>query len=469
MRVSYLLFVAVALSGIVCSDSSTTTAMPSQFPSTLPSRVPTASPSVKPSLSPTRWPTTASPTFKPSFKPSSPSTNPSRAPSYAPSVQPSFLPSSLPTLFPTNAPSTSPSTRKPTIRPSVAPSSPSVKPTRAPSAPSSKPSLRPSAPSVKPSKSPTSFPSTGSPTSQPTYSAILWYRLECMLFDGSSNFLHTPSLSEDVSDAMTISLWINTTVSNTSSLVSLGRGRGNTTNGQFMLYIDNSGRLGFWDYDHGHYYCYNVTGNTVVTTGRRTHVSFVRSETTGTFYVNGKIDGVMSCGRRAIGNHLNSNYHWGSGSDSNSNNNNDGNWNGGSDNGGSESANSQNKNHKRWGGKRGVGKSMARTNGIFCQYSSTDLILGKDYRLNKHFFHGNMDHAEVHFGTSTPSQIMNIYKTGLPYTEVNPMCVQSTDFHSIWSSSGCMSFDGSSSFYQTPSLSEDVSDAMTISLWINTT
>jgi len=72
--------------------------------------------------------------------------------------------------------------------------------------------------------------------------------------------------------------------------------------GEFMLYIDASGRLGFTDYGSAGYgfgasYPVSELSTTAVSAGIRTYVAFVRNALVGTFYINGVAAGTVSAAR----------------------------------------------------------------------------------------------------------------------------------------------------------------------------
>ena len=102
------------------------------------------------------------------------------------------------------------------------------------------------------------------------------------------------------SSTVTISMFITTTQSNVA-LMSLGCSTTpGTVQGAFILYIDDSGYIGFGEMSDSLGFGLYGSGTKTVNNGHRTHVAFVKSVgdgtnhgSVGTFYVNGSYAGTM--------------------------------------------------------------------------------------------------------------------------------------------------------------------------------
>ena len=274
------------------------TVVPTREPTIPQTRLPTFQKTVVPTREPT-IPQTRVPTIPGTNAPNIPSTNPPTIPQ---SRAPTVPNSGTPTVPGTNPP-TIPQSRAPTIPNSNAPvmvqtQAPTVPTTGAPVAVSTHPPTS-GAPFALPTQAPT-VPSTLLPTRAPTVAASAKptntgapsvffstpvYSLNKQYFNGSYHMYYN-SLDNAPSNYMTISLWVNTTTKSTT-VVSMARTPSNY-NGEFLLDITSTGKLEFWEYNNG--YGLDVYSNTAVTIGKRTHIAFVKNNTRGSFYINGKLD-----------------------------------------------------------------------------------------------------------------------------------------------------------------------------------
>mmetsp|Transcript_8995 Transcript_8995/g.9042 ORF Transcript_8995/g.9042 Transcript_8995/m.9042 type:complete len:1237 (+) Transcript_8995:80-3790(+) len=281
------------------SGSST---FPSAQPSSVPS-VPTMDPT-SPSSIPTGFPSSkpSAPTVTPSSVPSSPTVFPTSKPSSSPVLDPTSSPISAPTLLPTSIPTqipTSEPTMQPTLEPTISSSKPTSEPTNEPTLeptlePTNEPTMKLTVePTIEPTLEPTLEP-TIEPTVKPTapnLPSTVFEMKGLNVFDGWSSGVLLRRLDPAVNNHMTISMWITTTTRN-RYLMSLGRVNRNNLYYSFSLYISNRGQLKFQDYSKRNGFAPNKGfSESVVTTGRPTHIALVRHGRYAYYFVNGVYDG----------------------------------------------------------------------------------------------------------------------------------------------------------------------------------
>eukprot|EP00607_Mallomonas_marina_P005353 CAMPEP_0182437826 /NCGR_PEP_ID=MMETSP1167-20130531/85304_1 /TAXON_ID=2988 /ORGANISM="Mallomonas Sp, Strain CCMP3275" /LENGTH=1356 /DNA_ID=CAMNT_0024630879 /DNA_START=211 /DNA_END=4282 /DNA_ORIENTATION=+ len=110
-------------------------------------------------------------------------------------------------------------------------------------------------------------------------------------FSGVNSGYLRDSILHSIGTQLTISMWITTTTTG-GYLVSLGRSPVMNTN-LFHFHITSNGRLNFYDYGGGSEGFSSSSGysSSIVTSGARTHVAFVKDGTVGRYYVNGVLSG----------------------------------------------------------------------------------------------------------------------------------------------------------------------------------
>lgn len=102
-------------------------------------------------------------------------------------------------------------------------------------------------------------------------------------FNWSSSYITTGSIV--TTTTFTISMMVNTTTSSGTTYAFLSK-RDSNTNGIFVFWLQSS-KIVFWDYN-GSSFGFSPGGTSIwtVNNGRRRHIAFVRSWTSGTYYID---------------------------------------------------------------------------------------------------------------------------------------------------------------------------------------
>eukprot|EP00607_Mallomonas_marina_P000427 CAMPEP_0182437400 /NCGR_PEP_ID=MMETSP1167-20130531/85016_1 /TAXON_ID=2988 /ORGANISM="Mallomonas Sp, Strain CCMP3275" /LENGTH=560 /DNA_ID=CAMNT_0024630305 /DNA_START=848 /DNA_END=2530 /DNA_ORIENTATION=- len=159
------------------------------------------------------------------------------------------------------------------------------------------PTATPSNPTVIPTVAPTIAPSTAQPTVPtvtptriPTYGPV-FENIAQINFNGTYGYFHdTVDISYDLSICLALEM-----SSSSGMLVSLGRHP--TSDERYFHFLVSDRRLHFYDYlnsAHGTGFAAGQINNYIIPQGERIHIGFVKSGTTGTYYVNGLAIGTIT-------------------------------------------------------------------------------------------------------------------------------------------------------------------------------
>jgi hypothetical protein len=113
-----------------------------------------------------------------------------------------------------------------------------------------------------------------------------------LAFNGATSFASRPLYTPRLTNTFSLLAWVwPTTVAGTQALVQINRTPSNLIN-EIVWNMEN-GALTYFDYD-GNNAGMTGTSTGLVIAGRWNHVAFVRTATTGTFYVNGASAGTVT-------------------------------------------------------------------------------------------------------------------------------------------------------------------------------
>ncbi|OQA82534.1 MAG: Laminin G domain protein [Microgenomates group bacterium ADurb.Bin238] len=111
----------------------------------------------------------------------------------------------------------------------------------------------------------------------------------CLEFDGSDDHTYKNSISPTLSSTLSICAYIKTSSTN-KYILQLNRSPSNYFY-EFILQINGYGKLQFWDYSNSNYgFNLNQSSNTAINDNTWKHICFVKSGTTGKYYINGQLD-----------------------------------------------------------------------------------------------------------------------------------------------------------------------------------
>ena len=119
---------------------------------------------------------------------------------------------------------------------------------------------------------------------------------QALNFNGSSSYVHeNTSFNNTPSSMLTTCSWIKTSSSISSLIWQISRNGSNYTN-EGGLSLTTNGHTLFWDYGSSGYGFDSASSpsNTMVADGLWHHVCFVKNNTAGTYYTDGKKDGTVT-------------------------------------------------------------------------------------------------------------------------------------------------------------------------------
>ena len=117
---------------------------------------------------------------------------------------------------------------------------------------------------------------------------------ESLAFDGGSSYARVPTFTDTPSSQMTLCGWVNTSSKTSQVILQFNRNSGGNDNeGVFM--VTPTGNLLFWDYSDTYGFPVSDPGSTGTVSDGHWHLAcFVKSGTSGTYYVDGVPSGTVT-------------------------------------------------------------------------------------------------------------------------------------------------------------------------------
>lgn len=109
-------------------------------------------------------------------------------------------------------------------------------------------------------------------------------------FDGSDDYVRTPTFNNLPTSYMTIEAWIKTNT-NSSNVYIMQQNRNSTNYFNEWIFRITDGKLNFWDYGTSNYgFSTSNTSNSTINNNQWRHIVFVKNGVQGAYYIDGKLD-----------------------------------------------------------------------------------------------------------------------------------------------------------------------------------